>query len=319
MGVYEWLRVPMGLKGAPSYFQQMMASVVLAGLLYFICELYIDDLLIHARTEQEFIDRHRQIFERLRRHRVTLNPEKALMGVEEVDYVGHLVTKDGIRFSEEKLSGVRDFPKPMVRRELKSFVGLAGYFRDHVSHFAELMRPLNDELGAYTSGDRNVRIAWSEQLSDTFEKVKLAIDKCAKLYFIDGTSPLYLDTDASQYGIGAYLYQLVQDVEQPIMFISKSLTKTQVKWNVPEKECYAIFYSLIKMQHLLRDVHFTLCTDHENLTRIYNSGSDKVWRWKNKIQEFDFECKHIDGENNFVADHLSRLCPMTDRMQVITI
>ena len=103
------------------------------------------------------------------------------------------------------------------------------------------------------------------------------------------------------------------------MFISKSFTKPQLRWAVPEKEGYAIHYALIKVEHLLRDVHFTLETDHENLTRIYSSGSPKVLRWQLELQSYDCEIRHIKGELNLVADHLSRLCPILHTEEYIPI
>jgi len=101
-GVYEWLRVPMGLKGAPSYFQKMMASVVLMGLLYYICELYLDDILIYAKTHEEFLERCEKVFKRLDKHKLTVNPTKCSFGMNEVEYVGHRINEHGLSFSNEK-------------------------------------------------------------------------------------------------------------------------------------------------------------------------------------------------------------------------
>jgi len=129
------------------------------------------------------------------------------------------------------------------------------------------------------------------------------------LYFPKPYAPIRLYTDASDYGIGAHLYQLVDNVEIPISFISKSLSKEELKWSVPEKEAFAIFYAFRKLEAFLRDTHFTLYTDHKNLTYINDNGSPKVRRWKMEIQEYDFDIYHIEGEKNVVADHFSRLCP----------
>jgi hypothetical protein len=131
-GVYEWLRVPMGLKGAPSYFQKIMASVVLAGLLYFICELYLDDILIYARTHEEFLERLRKVFERLRKHKLTVNPTKCSFGMSEVEYVGHVINEKGLSFSHEKKEKVFNIPKPTIGKHLKSFIGCAEYFHSHI-------------------------------------------------------------------------------------------------------------------------------------------------------------------------------------------
>ena len=102
-----------------------------------------------------------------------------------------------------------------------------------------------------------------------------------------------MKTDASDYGMGGYVSQVIYGVEYPIRFLSKSFDSTQLRWSVPEKECYAIWYTLRKLEHLLRDVHFTLHTDHRNLTFLATNGSPKVLRWKLDYQEYDCDVAYI--------------------------
>ena len=314
MGLFEWLRVPMGLKGAPSWFQQIIATIVLAGLLYIICELYMDDIIMHARTQAEFLIRLRAILERFRKHKLTANPKKCRLGQRSAEYVGRMVDREGLHFSAEKLDGVMDFPKPVFGKQMKSFLGLCNYFRDHVDHHSDLVKPLGDMIIDYEK-TRTQRLHWTVETTATFEKVKLAIHRCQKLFFIDSTAPIYLHTDASKYGVGGYLFQVVDGKEQPIRFISKTLVKEQQRWSVPEKEGYAIWYSLKKLEHLIRDVHFTLRTDHKNLIYINEGGSEKVRRWKMDIQAFDFDLEYIPGPDNVVADHFSRLVEDTSSLK----
>ena len=148
---------------------------------------------------------------------------------------------------------------------------------------------------------------WTPDLEAHYEALKAAICNCQKLHYVNEDYPVYLQTDASDYGIGAYLKQVSpEDSDIPIMFISKSLDKTQCRWSTPEKEMYAIWYALQKMYHLLRDIHFHIQTDHENLTRHKVTGSPKVLRWKLDIQQFNFTIVHIKGTDNVVADDFSR-------------
>lgn len=301
-GVFEWLRVPMGLKGAPSYFQQMMVTVVLVGLVYIICEVYLDDIIIHAKTDLEFLERLRQVFQRFRKHRMTANPEKCDFGLPEIEYVGHVLDKNGLSFSKKKLSQVLDFPKPIYQKELKSFLGLANYFRDHVENHSTLVRPLNQMLLGYS---KHSKLVWTSELEQVFEDTKTKVGNCPKLFFIDDTAPIFLHTDASDYGIGAYLFQIMDDKEVPIQFISKSLVEGQLNWSTPEKEAFAIFYAFQELEYLIRDCHFVLRTDHKNLIFINEDGSQKVKRWKLAIQEYDFDIEHIPGRDNGVADAFS--------------
>jgi hypothetical protein len=119
----------MGLKGAASYFQRMMASKVLAGLLYIFVELYLDDVLIYATNDNDFLERLGIVFELFRQFNITLNPKKCYFGLEEVEFVGHVLKTDGICFSTEKSTKVLDFALPAKQKQLKSFLGLVNYFR----------------------------------------------------------------------------------------------------------------------------------------------------------------------------------------------
>jgi transposase InsO family protein len=139
--------------------------------------------------------------------------------------------------------------------------------------------------------------------------VREKVATCPKLHFLDEKLPLFLHTDASDYGIGAYLFQKTPEgKELPIAFLSKSLTAERLRWSVPEKEAYAIVYAFQKLEYVLRDMHFTLRTDHKNLLYINEDGSAKVRRWKLAIQEYNFDIEHIAGEENVAADAFSRLC-----------
>ena len=164
MGVYEWMRVPMGIKCAGSYYQQAMATGPLGGILYTLCELYIDDILIFADSQMQLLERMETVFQRFRDFKCTIHPAKILSGHTEIEFVGHLLSDNGLRFTREKLSGVRDFARPTVKRQLKSFLGLASYFRDHVKNFSIIAHPLKDKLGAYAKNERNSRISWTPVL-----------------------------------------------------------------------------------------------------------------------------------------------------------
>jgi hypothetical protein len=129
-----------------------------------------------------------------------------------------------------------------------------------------------------------------------------------KLYYVDLNLPIHVRTDVSDYGIGGYIFQLDGDKELSIHFISKSLHKSQLNWSTIEKEAFAIFYTVTKYDFLLRDVKFTIETDHNNLTYLKTAQSAKVRRWQLTLQEYDFSCIHIAGADNVVADAFSRLC-----------
>ena len=306
MGIFCWLRVPMGLKNAASYFQRVMATVVLAGLIYLICELYIDDILVFGQNEDEFVSNLKQVFIRLRRHNVTLNPKKCRFGMNEVEYVGHVISFEGITFSEEKRSKVLQFPLPKTQKDLQAFLGLVNYFRDHVRSMTEHVKPLRALIDP---SKKNKTLQWNEVVERSFFAVRDAVGNCPALFFVNEHASIVVMTDASDFGIGAYIYQLVDGKEYPIIFMSQSLHGAELNWSTVEKEAFAIFRTLTKFNHLLRDNKFLLRTDHKNLTYINLGGSQKVRRWKLALQEFDFDIEHVAGKDNIVADAFSRLCP----------
>ena len=224
IGVFQWLRVPMGLKGAPSYFQQIIATVVLVGLIHNICELYIDDILIYAATEEEFIRRVRLIFQRFNKHSITLNPNKCSLGVSQVEFVGHTISSEGINFSRERIDAVLDIPPPIYQKGIKRFLGIANYMRDHIKNHSVIVRPLQQLVQNYTP---TTKVKWTPEATQAFEDIKRAINECPTLSFLHETAPIYLNTDASDYGIGAYLFQLVDGKEVPVAFMSRALSERE--------------------------------------------------------------------------------------------
>jgi len=306
-GLYEWLRVPMGLKGAPSYFQQAMQTEVLQGLLYQICELYIDDIIIFADSEDELVDNLGQVLERLQAHNITVSPEKCCFGLTEVEFVGHTVDREGLHFSREKLDKVLMIDQPRTAKQLKSFLGVTVYFNDHVYHYAELVKPLHKMLAAY---DAKRHLQWSDETTKAFQEVRAAVNECPKVYFTNTAHPIFVATDASDYGVGAICYQVIEEKVVPVAFMSRSLTAQECNWTTTEKECFAIVYALRKFEYLIRDCHFTLLTDHQNLIYIDSETSQKVKRWKLAIQCYDFDIHHIAGRLNTIADGFSRILPI---------
>jgi len=313
MGIYEWLRVPMGLKGAGSYFQQIMSHEVLASLLYNICEVYLDDVLVHGSSETEFLENLEATFKRFTEKNITLNPAKCKLGLQTVEFVGHQISQRGITFSREKINKLVDFKQPHTIKELQAFLGLANYFRDHIRGHSLIVSPLQ-ALIKPKQGQHKV-LEWTSEATSAFDTIKERILSCPTLYFVDENAPIFLETDASDTGHGAYLYQRINNEQLPIAFISKSFTPIQKRWSTFEHEAYAIVYALQKLDFLLRDVPFTLRTDHQNLVYIDAGSSAKVKRWKLMIQEFNFSIEHIPGKDNIVADVLSRL-PRTDSISV---
>jgi len=304
-GLFEWLRVPMGLKGAPSYFQRITATVVLVGLLWVLkVELYMDDLLVYGSTFAEYMSNLRQVLEALRGKKITLNPTKCEFGMSETEFVGYEINPEGYTLSDERKEAVFNIPEPTLGKQLKSFIGVAQYFHTHIPDFSRKIAPLQAMILDY---DRNRRLEWTTEARKSWNSIREDIRQCQTLHYVREDAPVYLHTDASDYGIGGYLFQIIDGVEVPVAFMSKALSDAETRWSVTEKECYAFVYMFKKYEYLLRDRHFILRTDHRNLTYLNESASPKVRRWKILVQEFDFSIEYIKGEDNIVADATSRL------------
>jgi hypothetical protein len=307
--IYEFNRVSMGLMNAPWYFQQALSREVFPHLLHRIMEIYIDDLLTWAQSFEELINNLEKIFDTLQKHKLTVNPEKCSFGMTEVEFVGHVIDNQGITFSHKKLEKVANMPIPETKGELKTFLGAAGYMRNHVRKYGELTKPLQDLVGDnYTKSKAKQPLEWTDELKSCYERAQRAVLNCTKLHYVQPNGDIRVYTDASEYGIGAYLCQVIDGEEKPIEFISKTLTKPEQRWATIEREAYAIFYALRKWETHLRDIHFTLFTDHENLTFIDTTTSAKVVRWKLAVQDYKCDVVYIPGEENVVADAMSRMC-----------
>jgi hypothetical protein len=307
-GLSEYTRIPFGVKGAPPYFQQCLARIVLKGLIYEICELYIDDVIIFGETEEEFLANLRKVFERFKEYGIVIKPSKVQLGMPKIQYVGRELHNDGTKMQEEKTQKVLDFPLPEYIKPLRSFIGLAEYFRNHViGDLSEVMRPLRKMVSIFEKAKTKLKWDKVPEAIDAFEKTKELIGMRAKLFFYDETAPIFLLTDASDYGIGAYLYQIIDGKERPVAFVSKSLSGPQLRWTTIQKEAFAIYYSITHLEYLLRDRSFCLMTDHANLVYINKSVNAMVQRWKIALGSYDFVVKHIQGIRNVVADLMSRL------------
>ena len=262
----------------------------------------MDDVIVFGQTQEEYLANLEAVLDRLRKFRLTANPDKTRLGLSSVEYVGHTIDEEGHSFSRERLEKVIQFPKPQTKEQLRSFLGMANYLRDHIKDHSRICIPLNEAM----KGPKKKPLLWSRDRDAAFNMLIERINACPKLFFMDDTSPVHLYTDASNTGMGAYLCQVRDGKEYPIGFMSYAFNETQRRWHTVEQESYAIVKALEKWEYLLRDVHFTLHTDHDNLTYIRDSGSKKVMAWNVAISEFCYDIVHVKGVDNCVADALSR-------------
>ena len=177
--------------------------------------------------------------------------------------------------------------------------------RDFVRNHSKILKPFNDLIANY---DKHRKIVWTPDTTSAFNEMKLQVSRCSTMHFMSDTALITLCTDASDYGVGGYLFQTVDGVDQPVAFVSKSFSKSQLRWSVIQKEAYGIFYSCMYLQSLLRDRFFTIRTDHQNLLFIKEASNPMIVRWYMALSEFSFNLSFIRGVDNNIADAMSRLC-----------
>ena len=195
--------------------------------------------------------------------------------------MGRVIDENGVTISQEKRQNVLDFPLPQRQKELKSFIGLINYFREHVGDMSTKAKVLNEMVTPYVPRSK---LTWTTEQEKVFFQVRDEVANCPALFWVDPNAQVIVMTDASDYGYGCYIYQVKTDAqgntkEYPIRFMSHSFVGAQLNWSTIEKEAFAIFMTLKKFDFLLRDIHFLLRTDHKNLTYMNTNSSQKVKRW----------------------------------------
>jgi len=306
-GMFQYERVPFGLTGGPAYFQAMIQNHVLKGLAPSICMVYIDDIIIFGRDHEEHARNLATVLQRLGEFNITIKPGKSLFGSPEVNYLGHTVNKEGVSISQHRKMHITKMRQPHSISELHSFIGVANFLRQYIKQFASIAAPLYAKIASKKRPSS--KVDWDFESQQAYDTLKKAIEDAPLLKFLQDEGDVVLFTDASDIALGGHLVQYIDGTPNTICFVSKKFTDVQTRWSTTEKELYAIVYCVLKLRAMLGGRKFTVRTDHQTLTH-WNSINDtpKVYRWKQRLLEFDFDVIHIEGKDNCIADALSRLC-----------
>ncbi|XP_050806680.1 uncharacterized protein LOC127049621 [Gopherus flavomarginatus] len=302
-GVYEFNVLPFGLRNAPATFQRLVDGL-LAGLEEFAVA-YLDDVAIFSDSWPEHLLHLEKVFERIRQAGLTVKAKKCQIGQNRVTYLGHQVGRGTINPLQAKVDAIQKWPVPRSKKQVQSFLGLAGYYRRFVPHYSQIAAPLTD----LTKKTQPNAVKWTDECQKAFTQLKATLMSDPVLRAPDFEKPFLVTTDASERGIGAVLLQEATDHNfHPVVFLSKKLSERESHWSVSEKECYAIVYALEKLRPYVWGRRFQLQTDHAALKWLHTAkgNNKKLLRWSLALQDFDFEIQHITGASNKVADALSR-------------
>lgn len=299
-GHYEFLRMPFGLKNAPSTFQRLMDSV-LRGLDNVLT--YLDDVIIYSTSLQEHIEKCKQVFDRFRLNNLKIQVNKSEFLQKQVKFLGHTLTDKGLQPNNDKIIAVKKFPLPKTQKEIKSFLGLVGYYRKFIQNFAELTKPLTKCL------KKGSKIKIDQEYIQAFEKCKEVLINSPILQYPNFDEPFILTTDASDVAIGAVLSQGTLGSDKPIAYASRTLSDTEQRYATIEKELLSIVWAIKYFRPYLYGKRFTIYTDHRPLTWIMSikDPNSKLTRWRLRLAEYNFNVEYKKGKANTNADALSRI------------
>ena len=229
---------------------------VLSGLHWETCLFYLDDIIVFSSTWEEHLAQLRQVFERLRHANLKLGAEKCDFAAKEVSYLGHRVTEGGLLSDPALLTAIREIPPPKTATEVRSFLGLAGYYRRYVKNLAAITGPLH----ALTRKDAVFH--WSDDCQDAFDRLKMLLTTSPITAFPDFSQSFRLYTDASTSGLGAILAQVREGRERIVCCPSRSLNQAEKAYTATMLECLAIVWAVAKFRPYLMAMPFEVFTDH---------------------------------------------------------
>ena len=320
LGLFEFNRMPFGLTNAPSTFQRAMNNIFKKELYKYVL-VYLDDIIIYSKTFEDHLVHLRRVFELLLSAGLRLNRTKCEFFKNKIDYLGYIVSKDGIAPNMKKIESITKYPEPTNQKELGTFLGLASYYRKFVRAFAEKAHPLT----ALTK--KSAQWKWGTEERGAFNCIKQCLTTKPILGYPDFTREFIIYTDASGYGIGVVLAQMqapalpdtsetseansaeAGDREVVIAYTSKHLSEREAKWSTTEKECYAIIHAIEVFRPYLYGRSFTVFTDHRPLEWLMSKPepAGRLQRWALKIQEYDMKIGYRPGKSHQNADCLSRI------------
>jgi cleavage and polyadenylation specificity factor subunit 1 len=301
-GLFEFLRMPFGLKNAAQAFQRMMDMVCKNLSFVFV---YLDDILIASRNRREHLEHLRQIFQRLQEHGLFINPSKCQFGCTDIEFLGHRIDQSGATPLKSKVEAVQNFTKPDTVKGLQEFVGMINFYHRFIPNAAEIMQPLFKALAK-----KPKELVWDADSTAAFVNAKEALAKSTMLVHPRMDAPIAVTADASDIAVGAVLEQLVDGEWQPLAFFSRQLRSPELKYSTFDRELLALFLAIRHFRYFIEGREFTAFTDHKPLTFAFAKVSDP-WSARQQrqlayISEYTTCVKHVAGKSNQVADALSR-------------
>lgn len=298
-------RLPYGVSVAPSIFQRTLDQLLqgISG----VC-VYLDDILVTGSSEKEHEANLREVLTRLQEAGLKLCKEKCSFYQPSVQYLGHIIDKHGRRPTDEKVAAVQDAPPPENVSELRAWLGIVNYYGKFLPNLSSSMAPL------YKLLQKNVKWCWTDVQTQSFNHVKSLLKSDNLLVHFDPQLPIVLACDASPYGLGAVLSHIIDGVERPIAYASRSLSKAEKNYSQLDREGLSCVFGVTKFHQYLYGNKFVLVSDHKPLLGLFNENrpipaqaSARIQRWALTLAGYDYELHHKKGVDHANCDALSRL------------
>lgn len=308
LGHYEYLVMPFGLSNAPGTFQALMNFLFAHYNRKFVL-VFFDDILIFSKTLEEHVDHLAQVLKILRENELYAKLSKCVFAVDKVQYLGHVVSGEGVATEPEKITAISQWPTPTDATKLRSFLGLAGYYRRFIKNYGIICKPLHNSL-------KKGQFQWTAEQDLAFKTLQQALISAPVLALPDFKQPFLLETDASGHGIGAVLMQQ----GRPLAYYSSALCPRNAALSTYEKEALAILEALKKWRHYLLGNSVIIKTDQQSLKFITDQRITEGVQHKlmMKLLEFNFTIQYKKGSTNRVADALSRMWPKCMAISSVT-
>ena len=300
-GLYEFQVVPFGLRNAPAFFQRSMQAA-LADVPN-AC-IYLDDILLFSSSFDEHIALLDTVLQRLRDVGLRLKRNKCHFLQHRTEYLGHIISADGVRPDPAKLDGISKLAPPASVEDIRRVLGMIGFYRRFIPHFARIAAPL------YKLLKKDVAFVFGDEQLTAFNELRAELCRAPVLAYPDFARPFRVTTDASGTGLGAVLSQASDDgLHHPVSFISRTLNAAERNYSVSEQECLGVVWAIRKFRPYVFATQFEVVTDHAALRwlRSIRDPRGRLGRWSLELQDCDFEVIHRPGSTNVVADALSRL------------
>ena len=300
-GSYEFLVLPMGLRNSPGTFMDLMNTVFNKQLDKFVL-VFLDDIVIFSNSLEEHKQHLEEVLTILKEQKLYAKISKCNLVRQEIEFLGYLVGNEGLRADPRKIQTVTDWPVPQDITDIRSFLGCAGFYRKFIKDFATIALPLTNLTGKY------VKFKWGDEEQEAFDILKQKMDSAEVLQLPDAKKPFTIHTDASAYATGAVLQQDSEEGLRPIAYLSEKMIAAERNYPVHEQEMLAIVKACKHWRHLLWGQRTIIFSDHDSLRHFFGQRqfSKRQVRWLEQLAEFDIHLNYVKGEDNPVADALSR-------------